>query len=85
MVRLRNILLAESRVAASFSITKWCQILISGTFWKNLFSGAIFEQIFQPKGEVWDLVEACFPNTFSPSFLPPIHFWRRIKKKLNFF
>ena len=33
-------------VAAGFLITKWCQILISGTFWKNLFSAAIFEQIF---------------------------------------
>ena len=48
--------------------------MISGTFKIFLFTGAIFELIFPPGGKSWDLTDSCFPYTFGPIFIPPIHF-----------
>ena len=48
--------------------------MISGTFKIFLFTGAIFERIFPPGGKSWDLTDSCFPYTFGPIFIPPIHF-----------
>ena len=77
--------LAESRGSSRFLSFKKKLFLISGTFKFFLFTGAIFERIFPPRGKPWDLDESCFPYTFGPTFMPPIHFWRRTQKKLNHF
>ena len=52
MVRLKKISIAESRGSSRFSITKWCQILILTTFWKNDCS-ATWLQYFQGKIFIW--------------------------------
>ena len=85
MVHRKKNSLAESRGSSSFLNFKKKKILISGTFKFSLFTGAIFERIFPPRGKPWDLDESCFPYTFGPTFMPPIHFWRRTQKKLNHF
>ena len=48
--------------------------MISGTFKNFLFTGAIFERIFPPRGEPYDFANSCFPYTFGPTFMPPIRF-----------
>ena len=48
--------------------------MISGTFWKKLFSAAIFERIFQEKGTLLDFVFPFFSYNFGPSLLLPICF-----------
>ena len=53
------------------------------TFFKNLCTKADFERIFWPKGKGQDLNDSCFPYTFSPSFMSPIHSWGNSSKNLN--
>ena len=81
----KKIRLQKVGVVAGFWVSKKKLFLISGTFKFFLFTGAIFERIFPPRGKPWDLDESCFPYTFGPTFMPPIHFWRRTQKKLNHF
>ena len=48
--------------------------MILGTFKKLLFTGAIFERIFPPRGEPYDFANSCFVYTFGSTFMPPIRF-----------
>ena len=81
----KKIRLQKVGVVAGFWVSKKKLFLISGTFNFFLFTDAIFEQIFPPRGKFWDLDESCFPYTFGPTFMPPIHFWCRTQKNLNLF
>ena len=74
MVHRKKNSLAESRGSSRFLSFKKKLFLISGTFKFFLFTGAIFERIFPPGGKSWDLTDSCFPYTFGPIFIPPIHF-----------
>ena len=71
IVHPRNISLTESRGSSSFLYP----FFILSLFWFCLFTTANFEWIFLSRGEVYDFGDTCFPYTFGPSFMSPIHFW----------
>ena len=60
MVHSKKLLFTESKGSTGFAITKGCQILDSGTYWKKVFSAAIFEHFFPPRGDPYDLDKTVF-------------------------
>ena len=74
MVHRKKILLAESRGSSRFLSFNKNSFLILDNSKKFLFTGAIFERIFPPRGAFYDLFDPCFPYTFCPSFITPIGF-----------
>ena len=74
MVHPRKISFAESRGTSRFLNIRKILIFDFGHFKKFLFTGAIFERIFPPRGEPYDFDNSCFPYTFGPTFMPPICF-----------
>ena len=84
IVHPRKISLTESRGSRSFFILK------SGvhfSFWA-IFNFAYrvpgtFNRIVPTKGPLLDFDFPFFSYTMGPSFMPPIHFWRRTQEKSN--
>ena len=81
----KKIRLQKVGVVAGFWVSKKKLFLISGTFKFFLFTGAIFERIFPPRGALKDLFEPYFPFTFCHSFLTPIGFGCYSSNNLNQF
>ena len=74
MVLRKKNSLAESRGSSSFLSFRKILIVNFGHFSKNFIYWRHLEPNFPPGGKSLDLTDSCFPYTFGPIFIPPIHF-----------